>query len=489
MALTFTPNNPIIPLRLGIKHDPPTLALVYKRKQQDIKERIYSIVLNGLVELSDPKIIALKLFEEHALILNENVIDIDQVEKLVAELQKRYEEKKGLQQFNNPVTKDLISPIHTYQSANKNPYNIQDNDTDMFLDNTQTNPLQSNNFHHENNESVQNEYNDSSYQQQNLQSNLLTLQTPVQNNNNNNSNNNNVSNSMVDQFNQNQLSDDGELFSSGYNPSFSTKAGSASEQKRQKVKNKNEKNKMNLGATHKNLNELIQGSSENNMQQYINSHYNYGQRRNNNNEAAYLNENNLDNEFIDEQQLYNNNIDNDYNEDYHDLMNEDNYLYQNNNNNYNTQHIQIPQSIQQNGSKINYPNKKNNQNNQMWPQNNNQNTIYPFQNNNMKGYIDTQMDYQQNFNAYQDNFAINNNYQNNNNNAYYQNSQNNFNQPTNAPFFSKRQSQSIGNQQTHESQLDNNSKKRRSKLGELRELANQHKDINGNIIDDQLEVI
>ncbi|EAR83495.2 hypothetical protein TTHERM_00925410 (macronuclear) [Tetrahymena thermophila SB210] len=486
MALTFTPNNPIIPLRLGIKHDPPTLALVYKRKQQDIKERIYSIVLNGLVELSDPKIIALKLFEEHALILNENVIDIDQVEKLVAELQKRYEEKKALQQFSNPITKDMISPIHTYQSANKNPYNIQDNDTDMFLDNTQTNPLQSNNFHHENNESIQNEYNDQSYQQQNLQSNLLTLQTPVQNNNNI-SNNNNVSNSIVDQFNQNQLSDDGELFSSGYNPSFSTKAGSASEQKRQKVKSKNEKNKMNLGATHKNLNELIQGSSENNMQQYINSHYNYGQRKNNNNEANYLNENNLDNEFIDEQQLYNNNINNDYNEDYHDLMNEDNYLYQNNNNNYNTQHIQIPQSIQGNSNNTNFPNKKNNQNNQMWPQNNTQNTIYPFQNNNMKGYIDTQMDYQQNFNNYQDNFAINNNYQNNN--AQYQNNLNNFNQASNAPFFSKRQSQSMGNQQAYEPQFDNNSKKRRSKLGELRELANQHRDINGNVIDDQLEVI
>jgi len=40
---------------MGIRYEPPTLALIYKRHETDVKERIYWILLNGLVEWRDAR--------------------------------------------------------------------------------------------------------------------------------------------------------------------------------------------------------------------------------------------------------------------------------------------------------------------------------------------------------------------------------------------------------------------------------------------------
>jgi len=43
--------RPIYAYEMALKVDPPTIAIFYKRNAQDIKKRLYYILLNGLINL------------------------------------------------------------------------------------------------------------------------------------------------------------------------------------------------------------------------------------------------------------------------------------------------------------------------------------------------------------------------------------------------------------------------------------------------------
>lgn len=76
---TFQPNSPIIPVLFCVKFNPPSIGLIYKRKETDKKMRRYEIFLNDLIRLQNPELITQQLFIEHSLILNPNLISFNQV--------------------------------------------------------------------------------------------------------------------------------------------------------------------------------------------------------------------------------------------------------------------------------------------------------------------------------------------------------------------------------------------------------------------------
>jgi len=52
--MAFTKSLDVFPLELAIKHEPPTIALLYKKSANANKKYMYSILLNGLIALEDP---------------------------------------------------------------------------------------------------------------------------------------------------------------------------------------------------------------------------------------------------------------------------------------------------------------------------------------------------------------------------------------------------------------------------------------------------
>jgi hypothetical protein len=75
----FIPKKKIVPLDLAIKVDPPTIALFYKNHEKEKKKYMYKILLNELVNLGNAEKVTKRLFKEHKIMLDKEVIDFEQV--------------------------------------------------------------------------------------------------------------------------------------------------------------------------------------------------------------------------------------------------------------------------------------------------------------------------------------------------------------------------------------------------------------------------
>ena len=75
----FAPRKKIQPLKYAFKISPPTITLFYKRSSGIEKLRKYEIFLNDLIMLPDSEAITRRLFMEHALYLDHNVLKFKQV--------------------------------------------------------------------------------------------------------------------------------------------------------------------------------------------------------------------------------------------------------------------------------------------------------------------------------------------------------------------------------------------------------------------------
>ncbi len=73
----FVPKKKIVPLDLAIKVDPPTIALFYKNNEKEKKKYMYKILLNELVTLGNAEKVTKRLFKEHRLMLDREVIDFE----------------------------------------------------------------------------------------------------------------------------------------------------------------------------------------------------------------------------------------------------------------------------------------------------------------------------------------------------------------------------------------------------------------------------
>ena len=82
----------IKPLRLHVKYNPPIIAIEYKVKDTDTKKRVYTIVLNRLIQHPNPTEIARQLYDEHPQILNDKVIPLAQISRLVEIIQNKLDE-------------------------------------------------------------------------------------------------------------------------------------------------------------------------------------------------------------------------------------------------------------------------------------------------------------------------------------------------------------------------------------------------------------
>ena len=71
----------IFPIRFVVRYNPPSIGLIYKRHQGDLKKRKYEIFLNGLITLPNSELIATQLYREHSLILSPEIVPFEQVLK------------------------------------------------------------------------------------------------------------------------------------------------------------------------------------------------------------------------------------------------------------------------------------------------------------------------------------------------------------------------------------------------------------------------
>ena len=75
----FAPRRKIQPLKYAFKVSPPTITLFYKRNSGNEKIRKYEIFLNDLIMLPNPEDITRRLFMEHTLYLDHNILKFKQV--------------------------------------------------------------------------------------------------------------------------------------------------------------------------------------------------------------------------------------------------------------------------------------------------------------------------------------------------------------------------------------------------------------------------
>ncbi|KRW99609.1 hypothetical protein PPERSA_03410 [Pseudocohnilembus persalinus] len=191
----FMVQNQIIPLNVAIKVQPPTVAIFYKRKNNQQKKRIYEITLNDLINIQDPSLITQKLFQEHSLYINESIISFEQLQNniamLIQELQGDFQDQ---QQNNNNNDSQFWkgnqgNNMHVQQNYQVNSQNNQQNyvdSQDQYYQNDQD-EHQSQQFDDEqnfqdNNGGLQNNNNNQfvqrdldQFNQENLNSNQITL--------------------------------------------------------------------------------------------------------------------------------------------------------------------------------------------------------------------------------------------------------------------------------------------------------------------------
>ncbi|EAR95455.1 hypothetical protein TTHERM_00077590 (macronuclear) [Tetrahymena thermophila SB210] len=110
----------LVPLKWVVKYNPAQIGLVYKLNEKDKKKRLYIIDLNDLVMNPDCEKVAKRLFLEHPLYLNKNVVSIQQVALLVHRIQQQlnlgddhYEGYESNQKYD-------------HQDQNKQNYNEND---------------------------------------------------------------------------------------------------------------------------------------------------------------------------------------------------------------------------------------------------------------------------------------------------------------------------------------------------------------------------
>ncbi|KRW98392.1 hypothetical protein PPERSA_12871 [Pseudocohnilembus persalinus] len=124
-------NNNVVPVKFVCKYSPPIIGLVYKRKQDDGQKRLYEIHLNNLVFNQDTQQVAQQLFLEHPLVLSEKNISLQQVQKLVENIQQKILNQKD-EDDNNIY--DNFDEDQQQEKQNKNN-NDNDNNFDDISDN------------------------------------------------------------------------------------------------------------------------------------------------------------------------------------------------------------------------------------------------------------------------------------------------------------------------------------------------------------------
>eukprot|EP01017_Pseudomicrothorax_dubius_P028577 TRINITY_DN339_c0_g1_i10.p1 TRINITY_DN339_c0_g1~~TRINITY_DN339_c0_g1_i10.p1 ORF type:complete len:291 (+),score=93.36 TRINITY_DN339_c0_g1_i10:97-873(+) len=76
----------IVPLKWAVKHDPPTVCLIYKRHPKDKKCRQFQIFFHGLNAKTDIEEQTRSLFIDYKEYLNEETVSFEQVRNLVKRL-------------------------------------------------------------------------------------------------------------------------------------------------------------------------------------------------------------------------------------------------------------------------------------------------------------------------------------------------------------------------------------------------------------------
>ncbi|CAD8047450.1 unnamed protein product [Paramecium primaurelia] len=106
-------------LKLAIKHNPPSLFVIYRYNLKDKKLRRYRIELNSLVYLPTPDLITEQLYIEHDDYLNDNNVEYDQVLKMVQMLYEHQQQKSGTRRS---VIKNL-DQVDSYMESDQDELN------------------------------------------------------------------------------------------------------------------------------------------------------------------------------------------------------------------------------------------------------------------------------------------------------------------------------------------------------------------------------
>jgi hypothetical protein len=73
-------------IRFTLNYDPPQIGMFYKRSPRETKTHLFLVQLNNLLLLGDPDKITEVLFQKYPAFLNEAVVSVEQVYRLVAKL-------------------------------------------------------------------------------------------------------------------------------------------------------------------------------------------------------------------------------------------------------------------------------------------------------------------------------------------------------------------------------------------------------------------
>jgi len=74
-------------LGLCIRYEPPLIGIHYKSKPNDVKKKLYNILLNNIVLNPDPLQAAYQLYQEHPHILKQEKIPVNKIAQLILKIQ------------------------------------------------------------------------------------------------------------------------------------------------------------------------------------------------------------------------------------------------------------------------------------------------------------------------------------------------------------------------------------------------------------------